>query len=270
MPFPNALTSPPTWRVVTERGRGGKYVRRRPRNRGTLAMPMRDGFLLDPQVDTPEPRQLRRLSRSGVRGVPGDPARARGGADGLLHAEGRALVLGQTSSGPGGSPRRARRSPRSSARGPSDLVFVPNATSGLNAAIRSLRLEPGDEILTTAHEYGAIVRTWESIGATFVVREPGEIAASIGAPHARGRASRTSRRRRRWFSRWRRSAQRPAGQACSRSSTALTLRGTFQSTSRRSAQTSMRATATSGSALRRAPGSCGLAPSIRAGSSRSS
>ena len=61
-----------------------------------------------------------------------------------------------------------------------DLVFVPNATSGLNAAIRSLRLEPGDEILTTAHEYGAIVRTWESIGATLVIREPGEIAASIG------------------------------------------------------------------------------------------
>jgi isopenicillin-N epimerase len=43
-----------------------------------------------------------------------------------------------------------------------DLVFVPNATSALNAVIRSLSLEPGDEILTTAHEYGAIVRTWES------------------------------------------------------------------------------------------------------------
>src|SRR5680860_1327034 len=35
-----------------------------------------------------------------------------------------------------------------------DLVFVPNATSGLNAVIRSLRLDPEDEILTTRHEYG--------------------------------------------------------------------------------------------------------------------
>ncbi len=61
-----------------------------------------------------------------------------------------------------------------------DVVFVPNATSGLNAAIRSLRLEPEDEILTTAHEYGAITRTWESIGATLVVREPHELVESIG------------------------------------------------------------------------------------------
>lgn len=61
-----------------------------------------------------------------------------------------------------------------------DLVFVPNATSGLNAVIRSLRLEPGDEILTTAHEYGAITRTWEFTGATLVVCEPDELAARIG------------------------------------------------------------------------------------------
>jgi isopenicillin-N epimerase len=61
-----------------------------------------------------------------------------------------------------------------------DLVFVPNATSGLNAVIRSLRLEPGDEILTTAHEYGAITRTWEFAGAALVVCEPEELAARIG------------------------------------------------------------------------------------------
>ena len=61
-----------------------------------------------------------------------------------------------------------------------DLVFVTNATSGLNAAIRSLELEDGDEILTTAHEYGAIVRTWEFMRATLVVCEPEEIPARIG------------------------------------------------------------------------------------------
>ena len=62
-----------------------------------------------------------------------------------------------------------------------DLVFVPNATSGLNAVIRSLRLEPGDEVLTTRHEYGAVTRTWEFAGARLVYAEPDELAAAIGA-----------------------------------------------------------------------------------------
>jgi len=61
-----------------------------------------------------------------------------------------------------------------------DLVFVPNATSGLNAVIRSLQLAPGDEVLTTRHEYGAVVRTWEFVGARLVFVEPDELAGSIG------------------------------------------------------------------------------------------
>jgi isopenicillin-N epimerase len=63
---------------------------------------------------------------------------------------------------------------------PDDLVFVPNATSGLNAVIRSLRLEPGDEVLTTRHEYGAVTRTWEFVGATLVHAEPEELVGAIG------------------------------------------------------------------------------------------
>jgi isopenicillin-N epimerase len=44
-----------------------------------------------------------------------------------------------------------------------NLVYVPNATTGLNIVARSLRLNPGDEILTTDHEYGAMDRTWRFI-----------------------------------------------------------------------------------------------------------
>ncbi len=65
-----------------------------------------------------------------------------------------------------------------------DIAFVPNATSGLNAVIRSLRLDPEDEVLTTAHEYGAVVRTWEFVRANLVVCEPEELVERIG-PHTR-------------------------------------------------------------------------------------
>lgn len=54
-----------------------------------------------------------------------------------------------------------------------DLVGVENATAGLNAVARSLDLAPGDEILTTDHEYNALNNTWafvaQQTGAKIVV-----------------------------------------------------------------------------------------------------
>lgn len=51
---------------------------------------------------------------------------------------------------------------------PDDLVYIPNATHGVNIIAQSLDLKPGDEILTTDHEYGACDFTWD-----FVCRKAG-------------------------------------------------------------------------------------------------
>ncbi len=41
-----------------------------------------------------------------------------------------------------------------------EVVYFPNPTTAMNVVARSLKLEPGDEILSTNHEYGAMDRTW--------------------------------------------------------------------------------------------------------------
>ena len=46
---------------------------------------------------------------------------------------------------------------------PDDLVGVMTATVGLNIVAQSLPLGPGDEILTTDHEYAALDKTWAHV-----------------------------------------------------------------------------------------------------------
>jgi isopenicillin-N epimerase len=64
-----------------------------------------------------------------------------------------------------------------------EVVYVPNVTTALNIVAQSLPLQPGDEILTTDHEYGAIERTWtlviERRGAKLVTQK---LPAPLGDP----------------------------------------------------------------------------------------
>lgn len=58
---------------------------------------------------------------------------------------------------------------------PGDLAFLPNATTAVNAVVRSLRFDPGDEILTTNHAYNAcrnaLVFAAERAGARVVAAD---------------------------------------------------------------------------------------------------
>ncbi|HUP22554.1 MAG TPA: aminotransferase class V-fold PLP-dependent enzyme [Thermoanaerobaculia bacterium] len=75
---------------------------------------------------------------------------------------------------------------------PAGLVFVPNATTGANAVLRSMEraLLPGDELLTTSHAYNACRNALEATAARagarvvvasvpFPLEDPSEVAAAV-------------------------------------------------------------------------------------------
>ena len=58
-----------------------------------------------------------------------------------------------------------------------NIAAVTNATGGLNIVAQSIPLQPGDEILTTDHEYSALEKTW-----AFVARRTGAKIVPIIVP----------------------------------------------------------------------------------------
>jgi isopenicillin-N epimerase len=73
---------------------------------------------------------------------------------------------------------------------PEGMVVVPNATTGVSTVLRSLRLRPGDELLTTDHEYNATLNALTSaaedqrarvvrVALPLPIRHPEEVVEAI-------------------------------------------------------------------------------------------
>ena len=62
-----------------------------------------------------------------------------------------------------------------------DLVFVDNASAGVNAVLRGVALRPGDEILLTDHAYGGVARA-----AAFIAGQRGAKVATVTLPFPPG------------------------------------------------------------------------------------
>ena len=58
-----------------------------------------------------------------------------------------------------------------------DLVFVDNASTGINAVLRSIALQPGDEIVVLDQAYGAVIKA-----AEFVARGAGARVVVVATP----------------------------------------------------------------------------------------
>ncbi|HJW23184.1 MAG TPA: aminotransferase class V-fold PLP-dependent enzyme [Candidatus Limnocylindrales bacterium] len=73
---------------------------------------------------------------------------------------------------------------------PEGTVVVPNATAGVSTVLRSLRLRPGDELLTTDHEYNATLNALAAVAdeararvvrvsIPLPIRDPREVTEAI-------------------------------------------------------------------------------------------
>lgn len=70
------------------------------------------------------------------------------------------------------------------------VAFVPNATAGVNTVVRSLKFQPGDELLTNSHEYNACNNVLRfaaerqgakvvSVPVPFPIRSPREVVDAV-------------------------------------------------------------------------------------------
>jgi isopenicillin-N epimerase len=124
-------------------------------NHGTVGAPPRRVLLAQQKLRDEIERQpsqflLRELMRAGV-GPPNERPRLRVAADKV------ARFLGASGK---------------------DLVFIDNATSGVNAVLRSLDLREGDELLVLDQSYGAI-----KLAAEYAARVRGAKTRTIVLPH---------------------------------------------------------------------------------------
>lgn len=81
---------------------------------------------------------------------------------------------------------------------PNDVVYVPNATFAVNVAARAVALAPGDEVLATDQEYGAMNNVWRHVcghrGARYVQQRldfPASRCAGLADELWRGVTART-------------------------------------------------------------------------------
>jgi isopenicillin-N epimerase len=91
---------------------------------------------------------------------------------------GQAHMVGVPTDRPSGVRQAAAEIARFVGARPDDVVLVDNATTGANAVLRSLPLDPGDEILLTDHNYGATRRV-----AEFVARERRAVVRTATVPY---------------------------------------------------------------------------------------
>ena len=115
---------------------------------------MRDAFLLDPTVSFLNhgsfgacPRVVIDAQRRWQDELERNPVEFLGRRSAALLGEARAALAAELGAQPG------------------HLVFIPNATTGVNLVARSLPLAAGDEVLSTSLEYGACDAAWQRLCA---------------------------------------------------------------------------------------------------------